>query len=59
MSTVCFVKFPLPHWRGSSHGQSRIIRGSYVEPYYTKMVHESQEMWREIEAKANQELLIR
>ena len=52
------MKFPLPHWRGSSHGQTRIIRSSYTEPYFTKMVVEAQEMWKKIEAKAQKEILI-
>jgi len=52
------VKFPLPHWRGSSHGQTRIIRFSYAEAYYTKMVGEARTMWEEIEAKAQQEIMI-
>ena len=52
------VKFPLPHWRGSSHGQTRIIRFSYAEDYYTKMVGEARQMWEEIEAKAQQEIMI-
>ncbi|XP_078363004.1 peroxisomal sarcosine oxidase-like [Oculina patagonica] len=56
--TLLLEQFPLPHWRGSSHGQTRIIRGSYPEPYYTKMVVEALEMWKQIEAKAQQEILI-
>lgn len=56
--TLLLEQFPLPHWRGSSHGQTRIIRGSYVEPYYTKMVVEAMEMWKEIEMKAKHELLV-
>ena len=53
-----FCKFPLPHWRGSSHGQTRIIRGSYEESYYTKMVVEAQKMWKKIEEKAQQQILV-
>ncbi|KAL9981731.1 hypothetical protein ACROYT_G010474 [Oculina patagonica] len=56
--TLLLEQFPLPHWRGSSHGQTRIIRGSYPEPYYSKMVVEALEMWKQIEAKAQQEILI-
>lgn len=61
MLTALFllIKFPLPHWRGSSHGQTRIIRFSYVNPYYSKMVGEAGEMWKEIEEKAEQEILIK
>ncbi|XP_058966224.1 peroxisomal sarcosine oxidase isoform X1 [Pocillopora verrucosa] len=57
--TLLLEQFPLPHWRGSSHGQTRIIRFSYVNPYYSKMVREAGEMWKEIEEKAEQEILIK
>lgn len=56
--TLLLEQFPLPHWRGSSHGQTRIIRFSYAEDYYTKMVGEARQMWEEIEAKAQQEIMI-
>jgi len=56
--TLLLEQFPLPHWRGSSHGQTRIIRSSYFRPYYTKMVGDANKMWKTIEAKAQQELLI-
>lgn len=57
-ATFFLVKFPLPHWRGSSHGQTRIIRFSYAEAYYSKMVGEARKMWEEIETKAQQEIMI-
>lgn len=57
--TLLLEQFPLPHWRGSSHGQTRLIRFSYVNPNYSKMVSEAGQMWKEIEAKAQQEILIR
>ncbi|XP_068678967.1 peroxisomal sarcosine oxidase-like isoform X3 [Montipora foliosa] len=56
--TLLLEQFPLPHWRGSSHGQTRVSRGSYPEEHYTKMFAEAQEMWKEIEAQENEELLV-
>ncbi|XP_073257408.1 peroxisomal sarcosine oxidase-like [Porites lutea] len=57
-NTLLLEQFPLPHWRGSSHGQTRIIRGSYEESYYTKMVVEAQKMWKKVEEKAQQQILV-
>lgn len=48
------LQFPLPHSRGSSHGQSRGIRKAYPEPYLTKMMNDAYEQWHELE-KINHE----
>lgn len=42
-------QFDLLHHRGSSHGESRTIRATYPEPYYTSMVLESTRLWEEAE----------
>src|SRR5580658_7192402 len=43
-------QFPLVHDRGSSHGESRIIRKAYFEhPDYVPLLHRSYELWRELE----------
>ncbi|MEE6469088.1 hypothetical protein FKM82_008497 [Ascaphus truei] len=47
--TLLLEQFPLPHSRGSSHGQTRIIRRAYVEDFYTKMMEESYQLWAELE----------
>ncbi|MEZ6062443.1 MAG: N-methyl-L-tryptophan oxidase [Planctomycetaceae bacterium] len=41
-------RFPPGHNRGSSHGQSRIIRRSYFEhPDYVPLLHEAYRLWDE------------
>jgi sarcosine oxidase len=44
-------RFPPGHDRGSSHGQTRIIRQAYFEhPDYVPLVLRSYQLWRELEA---------
>ena len=51
-------QFPLVHARGSSHGQTRIIRTAYYEhPSYVPLVRRSFELWRELESLSGQQLL--
>lgn len=46
------------HDRGSSHGETRIIRlGYYEHPSYVPLVQRSREMWREIEAASGRKLM--
>uniref|UniRef100_UPI00398EF6E3 peroxisomal sarcosine oxidase n=1 Tax=Pristiophorus japonicus TaxID=55135 RepID=UPI00398EF6E3 len=49
-------QFALPHSRGSSHGQTRIIRKSYNKACYTEMMTECYQLWKQLEAEANAEL---
>ncbi|XP_039612637.1 peroxisomal sarcosine oxidase [Polypterus senegalus] len=51
--TLLLEQFILPHSRGSSHGQSRIIREAYHEDYYTCMIPECYRLWAEVEAEAS------
>jgi len=51
-----FPQFVLPHSRGSSHGQTRIIRKAYEEYFYTQMMQESYELWAQLEEEAGVEL---
>jgi sarcosine oxidase len=45
-------RFPPGHDRGSSHGQTRIIRQAYYEhPDYVPLVLRAYELWRELEAR--------
>lgn len=47
------------HDRGSSHGQSRIIRQAYFEdPAYVPLLLRSYELWRQIEAETGRDLLV-
>ena len=46
-------RFSPPHDRGSSHGQTRVIRQAYFEhPDYVPLLMESYRLWRELEAAA-------
>ncbi|KAJ6657221.1 hypothetical protein lerEdw1_002588 [Lerista edwardsae] len=54
--TLLLEQFPLPHTRGSSHGQSRIIRSAYPQDYYTDMMGEAYRLWAELEAKTGTKL---
>ncbi|XP_050619295.1 peroxisomal sarcosine oxidase isoform X1 [Macaca thibetana thibetana] len=49
-------QFFLPHSRGSSHGQSRIIRKAYLEDFYTQMMHECYQIWAQLEHEAGTQL---
>ncbi|MCL7050666.1 hypothetical protein MKW94_027325 [Papaver nudicaule] len=44
-------QFDFLHHRGSSHGESRTIRCTYPEDYYSQMVLESAKLWEEAEAE--------
>ena len=46
------------HDRGSSHGQTRVIRQSYFEsPAYVPLLLRAYELWRELEQKTGRHLL--
>ena len=51
-------QFDIPHARGSSHGQSRMIRMAYYEhPDYVPLLRRAYELWDEIEHASGQKLL--
>ena len=51
--------FRPPHDRGSSHGESRVIREAYFEhPLYVPLVRAAYERWRELEARSSRRLLL-
>jgi len=50
-------KFPLPHSRGSSHGQSRIIRKAYPDPYFTRLMEDAYNEWDIIERELGVQLI--
>jgi sarcosine oxidase len=51
-------QFDIPHARGSSHGQSRMIRMAYYEhPDYVPLLRRSYELWHELEQVSGQKLL--
>jgi len=50
-------RFHPPHDRGSSHGQSRVIRQAYFEhPDYVPLLFEAYRMWRELEQTCGRSL---
>ena len=51
-------QFTPPHDKGSSHGQSRVIRQAYYEdPAYVPLLLRAYELWRQLERDAGRELL--
>lgn len=49
-------QFLLPHTRGSSHGQTRIIRKAYQQDFYIAMMHHAYELWAQLEKEAGVKL---
>lgn len=45
-------QFSVGHSRGSSHGGSRIIRHSYVEPEYATLAPHAFALWRQLQAES-------
>lgn len=53
-------RFQPPHDRGSSHGETRVIRQAYFEhPDYVPLLKESYRLWRELEAATGRHLFHR
>lgn len=52
-------RFPIAHDRGSSHGQTRLIRRAYFEhPDYVPLLDRAYALWRELEARTGRRLLV-
>lgn len=49
--TLLLEQFDFLHHRGSSHGESRTIRATYPEDYYTSLVLESYSLWQRAESE--------
>ena len=56
---VGFEQFAVGHTRGSSHGESRIIRYTYSDELYTQLMGEAYPLWQELQLEAGEELLVR
>ncbi|XP_062588159.1 peroxisomal sarcosine oxidase-like isoform X1 [Saccostrea cucullata] len=57
--TLLLEQFPLPHSRGSSHGQSRITRVAYgKDDHYANMMKEGGKLWRELERESGTSLFL-
>ncbi|NXM35506.1 SOX oxidase, partial [Oxyruncus cristatus] len=55
-NTLLLEQFILPHSRGSSHGQSRIIRSVYPQEHYSRMMPDCFRLWQRLEAEAGARL---
>ena len=53
-------QFTPGHDKGSSHGQTRVIRQSYYEnPAYVPLLLRAYELWRRLEKESGEDLLLR
>ena len=55
--TLLLEQFALGHTRGSSHGESRIIRHSYSSVDYATLAPPAFELWRQLERESGADLL--
>lgn len=56
-TTLLLEQFPLPHSRGSSHGQSRITRKAYgKDDFYTNMMKDSYRLVDQLEQECGEKL---
>ncbi|KAI4376230.1 hypothetical protein MLD38_014015 [Melastoma candidum] len=51
-NTLLLERFDFLHHLGSSHGESRTLRSTYPEPYYSSLVSQSHLLWRLSESEA-------
>src|SRR5262249_4889095 len=56
---VLIEQFALGHDRGSSHGAARIIRHSYADREYARLMPEAFRAWNELEADAGEAVYLR
>ena len=58
-SATGFEQFTIGHTRGSSHGESRVIRYLYADPLYTALIQDAYPLWRDLERSCNERLLVK
>lgn len=58
-TVVGYERFAVGHARGSSHGESRIIRYTYPDALYTRLMGLAYPLWDALEAAAGEELFVR
>ncbi|BFZ05377.1 hypothetical protein BsWGS_08416 [Bradybaena similaris] len=56
LKVLLLEQFPLPHSRGSSHGQSRITRYVYEDDFYVRMMVDAFPLWTQLEQESGSEL---
>ena len=52
-----FEQFDVDHDRGSSYGDSRIIRRFYDDPYYTALMPQAYALWHDLERSSGRQLV--
>lgn len=58
LKVIGIDRFHPPHDRGSSHGETRIIRKAYFEhPSYVPLLHRAWELWEELSASVGERLI--
>ncbi|EFJ28372.1 hypothetical protein SELMODRAFT_441107 [Selaginella moellendorffii] len=55
-SVIVLEQFDLLHRRGSSHGESRTLRLTYPESYYTLMARSALDLWKSAQREAGFEV---
>jgi len=57
LNVLGIEQFGIAHDRGSSHGETRIIRKAYFEhPNYIPLLQRAYELWRELEQESGKRL---
>ncbi|MEI7576365.1 MAG: FAD-dependent oxidoreductase [Armatimonadota bacterium] len=52
-----FDQYKPGHTNGSSHGNSRIVRKAYPDPFYTEIMQEGYRLWQELQSQATEQIL--
>ncbi len=55
-NVTVFEQFGLDHDRGSSYGDSRIVRRVYSDPFYTALIADAYPLWEQLQAQSHEEL---
>lgn len=54
-----YERFEIGHRRGSSHGNSRIIRYAYPDPLYTNLMTSAFPLWEDLCEKTGRDLMVK
>lgn len=52
-----FDQYNPGHTNGSSHGNSRIVRKAYPDPFYTEIMKDGYRLWQELQTHATEQFL--
>jgi len=58
VEAVGYEQFTRGHTRGSSHGESRIYRLTYADPFYTHLMRRAFPLWQALQAEAGEPLIV-